>query len=1092
MSLPNKQIGWSQESNLLWEILKELNGLEGTMGMLTDVVPSSRTLTINGVSQDLSADRTWTILGTAIGVVPSFSFLPAAPTVPGEFYWAENSEGTQWLPGAFGGTYYNAGLYYSNGIEWTYMETPYQAIQAEVDAGINFNKFVTPLTFNNAAKWNTKQNTLTLTTSGSGGPATLIGDVLNIPIYTGGGGGGQTENFNWRFDTSTAAGDPGNGKFRANNATASLVTQLYVDSLCADTGLNIDNIFAAINGNWSIYVQQENDSTKFAQYTTVGPYTNNGGWWTIPVTYVQSGVGGALTNNTKCVFYFTNKNYTVIDAVPIDGSNNAVSSNGVFDALALKADDTNVLHKTGNESWTGTKSSTVTAIPAISVSVTAGGFGINGIVSNSSTSGSGFASASSGPGGSGLYVASSSSGTGIRIDHTGNNQGIQLNNNSSGTGYYVANNNIGTGSYVINASTGLGLRIENTTAATGKPFQYTKNAVERAFLNDAGQWNAQAFIKTGATATNILLAGGTDIPQSTFVPATRTININGVSFDLSADRSWRASLSNTGALTYAGATQASATTINVGAVTGIITDNETTPGTPSYVTINYAGQAGVTVPTIAGGPGTYVLLDKGIVTGGVGAGALVFQNTYPTSAQRKSMIYLSKISHPDLANIAFVLDEVDFVTSPLQQFRDLFQVIQYMNQGVTASGNAGLTINTAAGNILGDGINFVANRANPNMIAIASGAPRNFLLLNRSGAAGGFVTAIDPLNYDVAGVTTPVGGGTNNSTIQYLYYAPGVGFAIQRGQTVYPTLVDAVSAVGREAFVLRPNLINNSILIAAICLRHTTTNMNDTAFCRILPADKFGQIGGAASGIAVSTFQTIYGNSIIPQLTTTTLLGAVTYRRGSAVDTDNVFVIQNGAGTGTFSVTGAGNITANSFIKTGGTSDQFLMGNGSVAADIHDWPSGTVGIGFPADTGNGDTLEVNGSIAADVFRTPTGTGGQALLANGTTASFSIKITTAVSISATTFGVDSISGTNSQSQTGRNVIIANGASAINYTINTPVTLSILKTGSAAITFVAGAGRSIVQMSGTLVMNGIAGSTAAIISDGTVDYLYITNY
>ena len=307
-NLPHKQIGWSQESNLLWEVLKQLDLFEGTVGMLTDVVPSSRVLTINGVSQDLSADRTWTILGTAIGVVPNFSALPTAPSVPGEFYWVEESQGTQWLPGALGGTYYNAGLYYSNGIEWTYMETPYQATQAEVDAGVNFNKFLTPLTFENAAKWNTKQGTLTLTTLGSGGPATLVGDVLNIPVYTGGGGGGQTENFNWRFDTSTVAGDPGNGRFRANNASAPAVTELYIDSVCTDTGLNIDNIFGAIDGNWAIYVQQENDATKFAQYSTSGPYTNNGGWWTIPVTYLQSGTGGGLTNNAKCTFYFVNKN----------------------------------------------------------------------------------------------------------------------------------------------------------------------------------------------------------------------------------------------------------------------------------------------------------------------------------------------------------------------------------------------------------------------------------------------------------------------------------------------------------------------------------------------------------------------------------------------------------------------------------------------------------------------------------------------------------------------------------------------------------------------------------------------------------------
>lgn len=39
-----------------------------------------------------------------------------------------------------------------------------------------------------STEWNAKQNPITLTTTGSSGPATLIGDTLNIPEYSGGGG----------------------------------------------------------------------------------------------------------------------------------------------------------------------------------------------------------------------------------------------------------------------------------------------------------------------------------------------------------------------------------------------------------------------------------------------------------------------------------------------------------------------------------------------------------------------------------------------------------------------------------------------------------------------------------------------------------------------------------------------------------------------------------------------------------------------------------------------------------------------------------------------------------------------------------------
>jgi hypothetical protein len=39
-----------------------------------------------------------------------------------------------------------------------------------------------------AATWNAKQNAITLTTTGTSGPATLVGSTLNIPQYGGGGG----------------------------------------------------------------------------------------------------------------------------------------------------------------------------------------------------------------------------------------------------------------------------------------------------------------------------------------------------------------------------------------------------------------------------------------------------------------------------------------------------------------------------------------------------------------------------------------------------------------------------------------------------------------------------------------------------------------------------------------------------------------------------------------------------------------------------------------------------------------------------------------------------------------------------------------
>jgi len=88
--------------------------------------------------------------GTEITVVANYSALPDPTTVSGEFYWVETSQGTSWLPGGFGGTYYNSGMYYSNGVSWTFMNVPYNATLAEVNTGTNDNKFVTPSTLSNS------------------------------------------------------------------------------------------------------------------------------------------------------------------------------------------------------------------------------------------------------------------------------------------------------------------------------------------------------------------------------------------------------------------------------------------------------------------------------------------------------------------------------------------------------------------------------------------------------------------------------------------------------------------------------------------------------------------------------------------------------------------------------------------------------------------------------------------------------------------------------------------------------------------------------------------------------------------------------
>ena len=90
--------------------------------------------------------------GVAITVVLNYSALPDPTTVTNKYYWAEETEGTKWLPLSVGGTFHNSGLYYSNGTEWQNSKTPFQATLAEVNTGTNMTRFVSPYAFSNSTK----------------------------------------------------------------------------------------------------------------------------------------------------------------------------------------------------------------------------------------------------------------------------------------------------------------------------------------------------------------------------------------------------------------------------------------------------------------------------------------------------------------------------------------------------------------------------------------------------------------------------------------------------------------------------------------------------------------------------------------------------------------------------------------------------------------------------------------------------------------------------------------------------------------------------------------------------------------------------
>ena len=127
----------------------------------------------------------------------------------------------------------------------------------------------------------------------------------------------------------------------------------------------------------------------------------------------------------------------------------------------------------------------------------------------------------------------------------------------------------------------------------------------------------------------------------------------------------------------------------------------------------------------------------------------------------------------------------------------------------------------------------------------------------------------------------------------------------------YTTLPKAVTGILNESFQEYVNNKDNGILIGIITIKNGSSDLNNTNDVQFTAVSKFGELlGGSAGGVSTTTLQGAYDNSSSnPEILTNATLGAVNIRRGSALDTDNVLTVQNGAGTDTVKITGSGQVT---------------------------------------------------------------------------------------------------------------------------------------------------------------------------------------
>jgi hypothetical protein len=338
---------------------------------------------------------------------------------------------------------------------------------------------------------------------------------------------------------------------------------------------------------------------------------------------------------------------------------------------------------------------------------------------------------------------------------------------------------------------------------------------------------------------------------------------------------------------------------------GFVVDNATDPDNPTFSDVNWTTFTAVTVTNIATQPVTYISIDS--------VGAIVQSSTLPDATGRRANIFLGVIVHSDNVTVNAVNNLPTVGYDVNGQLQDLMNSMGFRSEEgnlITPNG-ANLNIDKRAGIGFKPGANFQTLNTQPHQFIMPLLTAATFRYRNQDSSEGANTTLIDPTTYDNGGTTTTV-PSNNNATLQRVYIFPSNLIRIQRGQEVFANLSEAINASGKESFVVEDNIAENGLFLGSIAVKKTATDLSDTSDAKFIPA---ASISGAVG--STTTLQQAYDVSTEPEILTDSILGAVTVRRGSAADTDDVFQVENGAGTKNASITGEGNISCKDIFVDG-------------------------------------------------------------------------------------------------------------------------------------------------------------------------------
>jgi hypothetical protein len=280
--------------------------------------------------------------------------------------------------------------------------------------------------------------------------------------------------------------------------------------------------------------------------------------------------------------------------------------------------------------------------------------------------------------------------------------------------------------------------------------------------------------------------------------------------------------------------------LDIGALVGYVVDYTTVPTNPSLIRVV---QPAKTIAMDAGSLArvvTWWFMDS--------TGAVIQSGLPPTNEQRRTLIPLGLSAQTGGA--IFTTESLAVqLNQPMNQLYDLFHSLgafSIMGNFITPNG-VNLKFNKTAGSVFSPSFGRSPTPNNPHVSTTPVQTPVSFRRIT-GGSGGGLpalVTDIDPANYDVGGVVTPVGGGANTSTIQRVWLIASdittLQVSVQYGQATYASLGAALDRIGSEPYIIDPVIFEAAALIGYIVVIRSATNLSDPAQAVFLQASNFSR-----------------------------------------------------------------------------------------------------------------------------------------------------------------------------------------------------------------------------------------------------------